>query len=558
MSEMDLAVRISIITGKKILVPAASFYETDIARSVLEPFFASDIGDRFNLVGSGSSVEEFRWSKADQYRTGSMQHTLYSSILDQAAGWQRRERSATKDITGSWIKDAETGSIVDELHVWKPEGMSPTAFARAFIEVPEKLGGEAFIAKHVEALLPLPSKNINVTNTLHQTINYHYFNSYVTEFKASVFQNMNHLGGEAIPSGNPKDDIDFSMLVKVCRGKRILDRILRSSISHLDTFCYDTDFIEAFNMSQTSGYAPLPVPEMATARFQADLAILTALPKEREAVEAVFGKGEIKRFKDDPNVYKLINFEVRGKQKKIVVGVLSEMGNTRAGSASTDFLRSCAPERLWMIGIAGGCPRPNDAKEDIRLGDIVIADSVWESDFGKMNPDQTFENRALSQRVSYELNQFVKQFQSEKSGFDTGWIEFRDKALNEYGLSANDFPPDILHGKNKRVLKRADDPRRKLSPSIVHFGGVAASNTLLKSPEIRDELRDKHKIKAVEMESAGLRDAGWSRSARIAVFRGIVDYCDAFKNDDWHNPAAISAAAVARFIFEAIANSEPT
>jgi nucleoside phosphorylase len=44
-----------------------------------------------------------------------------------------------------------------------------------------------------------------------------------------------------------------------------------------------------------------------------------------------------------------------------------------------------------------------------------------------------------------------------------------------------------------------------------------------------------------EMEAAGLMN-----TLPCLVIRGICDYCDSHKNDDWHNYAALTAAAYAR------------
>lgn len=46
------------------------------------------------------------------------------------------------------------------------------------------------------------------------------------------------------------------------------------------------------------------------------------------------------------------------------------------------------------------------------------------------------------------------------------------------------------------------------TPRVFH-GPIASANILLKVPEKRDELRDKFKVKAAEMESSGIADATW-------------------------------------------------
>lgn len=73
----------------------------------------------------------------------------------------------------------------------------------------------------------------------------------------------------------------------------------------------------------------------------------------------------------------------------------------------------------------------------------------------------------------------------------------------------------------------------------------------------RDELRDRFKVKAVEMEGSGVADATWEyEKAGYLVVRGICDYCDvrtkATQTDAWKIYAAMAAAAYVRALIEAI------
>lgn len=52
------------------------------------------------------------------------------------------------------------------------------------------------------------------------------------------------------------------------------------------------------------------------------------------------------------------------------------------------------------------------------------------------------------------------------------------------------------------------------------------------------------------MEGLGIADGTWTLSKGYIIVRGIVDYCNSDKNDDWHNYAAISAASYSRSIIE--------
>jgi nucleoside phosphorylase len=549
-SEMALAVRFAVILGSRILIPAASFYESPIAAAVLKPFLDADVGNLFRLVGSGSSLEEFRYEKIDQYRRSSTQKLLYSTGLEQPTGWERRRRSATTDIGISWMADAEGDATLEDFHPHRIGQISDHDFQNAWLQVPERLGREAFIVPHVLGLLPLNSQNLVVENSLHRIVNHHYFQSYAKDFGAAIFQKMNSFGGDLVPSGNPGDDIDFSSLLKMCRANGFLTRINNSQINELDTLCFDPKFQEAFSMSQIDGTVQSASP--AHHLIEVDLAILTALPKEREAVEEVFGKGELKTIDGDPNIYRVIRIDVDGSTKTVVLGVLSGMGNTRSGSSSADFLRSFNARHTLLLGIAGGCPNPSNFESHVRLGDVVIGQSILEHDLVKRLVGGKIEVRDTAQRLSYSITQIVRHMQSDKSGFDVGWLDIRDKALEKYGISPQHLPDDVLHDKDGQSIDHPEDKRRNISPAIVHFGKIGAGDTLLKDPVDRDRLRDEHGIVAVEMEGAGFREAGWSRSREIGIIRGIVDYCDGHKSDDWHTIAAVSAASVARFIFEAL------
>jgi hypothetical protein len=77
---------------------------------------------------------------------------------------------------------------------------------------------------------------------------------------------------------------------------------------------------------------------------------------------------------------------------------------------------------------------------------------------------------------------------------------------------------------------------------------------VLKYPARRDQLRDEHRAKAVEMEGSGIADLAWTRSIEYFVVRGICDYCDSNKGDDWHDYAAVVAAAYTRVLLSSLSS----
>jgi nucleoside phosphorylase len=74
----------------------------------------------------------------------------------------------------------------------------------------------------------------------------------------------------------------------------------------------------------------------------------------------------------------------------------------------------------------------------------------------------------------------------------------------------------------------------------LHIGTVGSANTLLKDAIYRDALRKEHKTVAYEMEGAGLAITAPIFDAQYIVVRGICDYGDSSKNDDWQKYASVA------------------
>lgn len=73
----------------------------------------------------------------------------------------------------------------------------------------------------------------------------------------------------------------------------------------------------------------------------------------------------------------------------------------------------------------------------------------------------------------------------------------------------------------------------------IHFGSVASGDTVMKSSKDRDKIAEQYsELRAFEMECTGV----WGTLPTI-VIKGVCDYSDSHKNDDWHWYAAGTAAA---------------
>jgi nucleoside phosphorylase len=551
---MNLATRLAVVVSDTVYIPAASFYENPVAKQILEPFFTSNIGSIFRLVGSGSSIDEFKAEKRDQYLPGSLQQRVYQSELEQLTGWQRRGRSATRDIGGGWI--ASLPAVADEFMPYAAAGTSEAEFERRWLDVPEALNSRAFIVEHVGPLLPLSQPQALADFKLHALINREYFGSYVKDFRCGVFQNLHALGGAEVSSSEPDQDVDYGAIEKalrICPG--LLNRMMSERLDELPGLANDPDFIQAFEFSQvdtTAAKSDLFGGTMIERRT--DLAIITALPKEREAVEAVFGKGTLVAFDDGIHIFSVVDAKTpRKRPYRIVTLNLTEMGNTRAAVGAVEALRRYHPTYMAMLGIAAGCPNPKKVDEHVRLGDVVISSRIVEHDNVKKTAGQPLEYRDSPQRVGPKLMQFVKYLTKEASSFDTRWLSYLEKGLGQLGVAMPSLDADVLLGADGEPVQHPQDERRNCSRHIVHVGGIASGDMLLKDPSHRDELRDRWGVRAIEMEAAGVRDAAWmSQHSEFIAVRGIVDYADIAKGDQWQLPAAVAASAVLKLIVETV------
>lgn len=290
-----------------------------------------------------------------------------------------------------------------------------------------------------------------------------------------------------------------------------------------------------------------------------NIGIITALEKEYVAVKKLIenpiedfipGRGAGRRY--------LVG-EVpaaNGGKHIVALALLADMGNNQAAARATLLLEHFPTvSSIIMVGIAGGIPNPEKASDHVRLGDIVVSDKngVVQYDLVKEEVDKTI-HRNPPRPPSAALLEGVRFLTADELEGHRLWLKFIDQALQ--GLKASWSRPaessDTLISSThpEEVIPHPDDRERDSGQPRVFIGPIASANVLLKNPLKRDALRDKFHVKAVEMEGSGIADATWHHEVGYLVVRGICDYCDSRKNDDWQKYASIVAAAYTRALLE--------
>ena len=255
----------------------------------------------------------------------------------------------------------------------------------------------------------------------------------------------------------------------------------------------------------------------------------------------------------------------------IVIAGLYQPGNNPAATVVTQMRTTFPNLRFGMlVGIGGGVPVKTD-NGMIRLGDVVVSkptgmhSGAVQYDHGKAKVGQFERTGALAPPPAVLLNAAqdlaAKRARSPKDPLEENIkkIDTSIRGLRRYkhpGV-AHDYlyPPDYIHEEPGMPCAECGcDPLRRIQRTIdggddepyivVHRGTIASGELVVKDAILRDKLAKEYDLLCFEMEAAGaLADFP------CIVIRGISDYCDSHKNDQWHGYAAVAAAAYARQLF---------
>lgn len=287
--------------------------------------------------------------------------------------------------------------------------------------------------------------------------------------------------------------------------------------------------------------------------------IVTALPKEFAAMRVLLEDARESLFVNDPNDYVVGTIPARDGTglHTVVLTLLKSSRNNSAASAVTHLVRSVpSVTEILMVGIAGGIPNPQKVNDHVRLGDVVITDKegILQYDNLTIGVDSVVI-RSCATNPSPLLVGKANLLTADSYEGKRPWLKYiarAQKLLPHSDRPAADRDKLALWAScEPESIEHPQDPTRMPDEPKIHLGRIGASNALLKSPQIRDLLKN-HKVLAVEMEGSGIADGSWISSREYLVARGICDYCDPSKGDDWQAYAAIAAAAYVRSLIESV------
>lgn len=214
------------------------------------------------------------------------------------------------------------------------------------------------------------------------------------------------------------------------------------------------------------------------------------------------------------------SLEVNRKNYRIAATYALRMGMVATAILCSRLLPLLQPSLVAMTGICAG------NKDEVKLGDVIVADSSWNYQSGKLHKD----------KLSGEIKLKIKPHH----------LTITDKIKNFF----------IQLSRNQELLSNLtyQDSRGEIVPTQIKVGSLVSGASVIADDitiaSIKEQ-QDKN-IFGIEMEIYGLYDACASSSYTPLFFalKGVCDYADSEKNDDMQSIAARNSALVLKHFIE--------
>ncbi|KAL1387416.1 hypothetical protein HDK64DRAFT_300642 [Phyllosticta capitalensis] len=278
---------------------------------------------------------------------------------------------------------------------------------------------------------------------------------------------------------------------------------------------------------------------------------------------------EMRNIPRPPTDYNAYSFGRIGDHYIVIACIQAGSYGTNAASKVGASMVSTFPNVKFglLVGIGGAIPVLDEWGDTIRLGDVAISQptndngGVFQHDLVKIIDGAPTQNRGFLNKPPGVLLSALEKMKAEHERNDSevpkilenlspkmrkprkgpGYVHQGEKndRLFKADYKHLDANSDCTECQANREVER--QPRESNAPEF-HYGIIASGNTLCKDAQLRDEMKKRQKgCICIEMEAAGLMN-----DFPCLVIRGISDYSDSHKNDQWQRYAAATAAAYAK------------
>jgi nucleoside phosphorylase len=250
---------------------------------------------------------------------------------------------------------------------------------------------------------------------------------------------------------------------------------------------------------------------------QADILLMTGLHKELQWIQKVAGL-EFERHVCLGTSYLVADVKRGSRNVRIVTLRQQEKGLTSAAITATKALCLWKPNLAVMTGICAG------VQGSVNLGDLVVASQCFEHSSGQLRDGEMIP---LQNRVS-----------------TPPWVL-------DFLMSLTDSQ-DL----QKQIRNGFGQPMPADAKPTIHYGSMACGPQVIKDKSYVDLLKSKeHSLLAIDMESYGVALAAsmcstYSRPIIPLVVKGVCDFADSEKTDDWHDYCSYASASFVSAVLE--------
>lgn len=249
----------------------------------------------------------------------------------------------------------------------------------------------------------------------------------------------------------------------------------------------------------------------------ADILMMTGLYEELKWLKRIFGD-DFKRISRHGTSYLVCDLRRSSRHVRIVVLRQQEKGLTSSAITATKALCIWKPKIAVMTGICAG------VKGSVNLGDLVVASQCFEHSSGQLRDGEFIPVQNRVSTPPWVLDFLMSVTDSQ---------DLQKQIQSDYGQS---LPLD--------------------AQSCIHYGAMACGPQVIKDRSYINLLKSKeNSLFAIDMESYGLALAAsmcstFSRTIVPLIVKGVCDYADSEKGDDWHDYCAYASAAFVRSVLD--------
>jgi nucleoside phosphorylase len=258
------------------------------------------------------------------------------------------------------------------------------------------------------------------------------------------------------------------------------------------------------------------VEDEVAKRGKFDIGVICALRSEFNQMQKAFSRVNWTPFQIEglPYPFKIGEVTTRSfKDLKIVAGCTDKPGMCPTSILATTMYTQLGVDTIFMTGITAGIHY-----DDLRLDDIIIADSIMDYASGKLAENQEGEIKLLKEVNQIQANRSLiskmANFISEDKTCEVINSDLRDNNLKE-------GRENIMF----RIAKTVCGPY------------------VMAAPQIIEELKkDDRKLQALDMEGFGLYLTAHTLDKKALWIKGVSDFADAHKGDNRHKACSYASA----------------